>query len=399
MNTFPSVSVASKRDTTKKIGWDGLPIGTRKLAFHVDTGATFGSDKVPLVHGSLENPAEVVAIVTFEIDEDCSGESVDVTFYATAYVRVNDLVIRPVATKGTYEKDTGFITEQVLQKHKWTLPVTHIEGKPNIIRKGVYTSHIRLALDPALPSSCLPTKHVKAGIQYSFHARVSRTDPSSRRMVATVTANQNIWVLNNHSSSSVLPLQATEFAFKSSLPVHVSAPAQAVLGQSLPVTLAVGAFAQGSEHTAQPPVVLSAQFKLLETRQAQPTGNANLHHVQEVVNVPLPTDSASSPSSPRGGEGGWSRTVHVTVPSSPELTPSFKCALVSVEYSAAVVVKVKAENQKDRQAEEVKLTLPIKVVAPSPSAEQLPEYSRNLEDTVVVSKKGENEHGLPAYST
>lgn len=89
MNTFPSVSVASKRDTTKKIGWDGLPIGTLKLAFHVDTGATFGSDKVPLVHGSLENPAEVVAIVTFETDEDCSGESVDVTFYATAYVRVN----------------------------------------------------------------------------------------------------------------------------------------------------------------------------------------------------------------------------------------------------------------------------------------------------------------------
>ncbi|KAG0022133.1 hypothetical protein BGZ82_011109, partial [Podila clonocystis] len=141
--------MASKRNTTKEIGWDGLPIGTRKLTFDVDTGATFGSGKIPLVHGSLDNPAEVVATVTFETEEDCTGESVDVTFYATAYVRVNDLVIRPVATKGTYENETGFTTEQVLQKNKWTLPVTRVEGKPNIIRKGVYTSNVRLALDPA----------------------------------------------------------------------------------------------------------------------------------------------------------------------------------------------------------------------------------------------------------
>ncbi|KAG0080506.1 hypothetical protein BGZ93_002933 [Podila epicladia] len=402
MNTFPSVFVASKRDRKKEVGWNSLPTGTRRLTFHVDTGATFGPDKIPLVHGSLESPAEVVATITFETDEDCPGEFVNVTFYATAYVGVNDLVTRPAATKGTYEKDTGFITEQVLQKNKWILPVIHTEGKPNIIRKGVYTNHIRLPLDPALPSSCLPTKHVKASIQYSFHAQVSHTDPHSRRTVATVAANQNIWVLNNHSSQTetdVLPLQATEFAFKSSLPVYVSAPTQAILGQSLPVTLAVGAFAQGSEHAAQPPIVLSAQFKLLETRHAQPTGNASLRHVQEVVNMQLLTDSAPSPPSPRGGEGGWSRTIHVAVPSSPELTPSFECALVSVEYSAAVLVRVRAENQKDHQAEEVKLTLPIKMVAPSLRAEQLPEYSRDFEDTAVVFKEEETELGLPAYST
>ncbi|KAG0013163.1 hypothetical protein BGZ82_002276 [Podila clonocystis] len=126
--------------------------------------------------------------------------------------------------------------------------------------------------------------------------------------------------------------------------------------------------------------------------------SASLHHVQEVVNVALLSDSATSPSSPQGSER-WSQTVHVTAPSSPELTPSFDCALVSVAYSAMVVVRVRAENQKDRQAEEVKLTLPIKVVAPNPRAEQLPEYSLHLEDTVVVSEKEETELGLPGYAT
>lgn len=268
-------------------------------------------------------------------------------------IHILDLVIRPVATKGTYEYETGFVTEQILQKNKWTLPVTRVEDRPNVIRKGVYTSHVRLALDPTLPSSCLPTKHVRAAIQYSFCAQVSLMDPHSRRTVATVKTHQKIWVLNNTSSSEAdIPSQVTGYAFKASLPIQVSEPAQMVLGQSLPVTLAVGTFTQGSKHAGQAPVVLSAQFKLLETRHAEPTGNASLHHVHEVVNVPLLTDASFLPQ----GDDRWSRTVHVTAPSSPELTPSFECALVSVEYSAVVVVKVRAADQKDRQAEEVKLT-------------------------------------------
>ncbi|KAF9316251.1 hypothetical protein BG003_002163 [Podila horticola] len=395
----PSIPVASNQYKNRDIGWDGLPIGTRKLSFHIDTGATFGPDKIPLVYGSLNNPAEVIAAVTFDTDEDCTGEIVDVDFYATAYVRVNDLVIRPVATKGTYEYETGFVTEQILQKNKWTLPVTRVEDRPNVIRKGVYTSHVRLALDPTLPSSCLPTKHVRAAIQYSFCAQVSLMDPHSRRTVATVKTHQKIWVLNNTSSSEAdIPSQVTGYAFKASLPIQVSVPAQMVLGQSLPVTLAVGTFTQGSKHAGQAPVVLSAQFKLLETRHAEPTGNASLHHVHEVVNVPLLTDASFLPQ----GDDRWSRTVHVTAPSSPELTPSFECALVSVEYSAVVVVKVRAADQKDRQAEEVKLTLPIKVVAPRPSPrEQLPEYSAGSEEAMVVSEKEteETECGLPIYST
>lgn len=85
----PSIPVASNQYKNRDIGWDGLPIGTRKLSFHIDTGATFGPDKIPLVYGSLNNPAEVIAAVTFDTDEDCTGEIVDVDFYATAYVRVN----------------------------------------------------------------------------------------------------------------------------------------------------------------------------------------------------------------------------------------------------------------------------------------------------------------------
>lgn len=93
-----STPVASKSQKTKEIGYDGLPIGNRKLNFYVDTVTTFGSEKIPLVYGSLDSPAEVVATVTFDTDEDCTGDSVDVTFKAIAFVRAN----------GTYITDSFF---------------------------------------------------------------------------------------------------------------------------------------------------------------------------------------------------------------------------------------------------------------------------------------------------
>ncbi|KAF9022247.1 hypothetical protein BGZ52_001128 [Haplosporangium bisporale] len=94
----------------------------------------------------------------------------------------------------------------------------------------------------------------------------------------------------------------------------------------------------------------------------------------------------------------WSRTIHMTMPASPELTPSSECSLMSVAHSVVVVVKVRAANQKDCQAEEVKLTIAIKVVVHSARPEQLPEYS-GLEDVVVSEKELDQELGLPSYST
>ncbi|KAF9022246.1 hypothetical protein BGZ52_001127 [Haplosporangium bisporale] len=185
--TTSSIPVHPRANKTKEIGYDGLPIGTRKLNFYVDTGATFGSEKIPLVYGSLDSPAEVVAAVTFDTGEDCTGDSVDVTFKATAAVRAN---VMPNATKCTYEFETGFLTEQILLQKKWTLPVSRVEGKPSVIRKGTYTSYIRVALDPTLPSSFLPSKSFKGGIQYSFHPQVSRFDSHIRKTVATAEADQ-----------------------------------------------------------------------------------------------------------------------------------------------------------------------------------------------------------------
>ncbi|KAF9204945.1 hypothetical protein CPC16_008388 [Podila verticillata] len=174
--TTSSIPVHPRANKTKEIGYDGLPIGTRKLNFYVDTGATFGSEKIPLVYGSLDSPAEVVAAVTFDTDEDCTGDSVDVTFKATAAVRAN---VR-----------NRFLTEQILLQKKWTLPVSRVEGKPSVIRKGTYNSYIRVALDPTLPSSFLPSKSFKGGIQYSFHPQVSRFDSHIRKTVATAEADQ-----------------------------------------------------------------------------------------------------------------------------------------------------------------------------------------------------------------
>lgn len=65
---------------TRKLGSDGLPISKRTITIAVDTGATFGPDKIPLIYATPNAPAEVVATITFETDRDCTADALDVRF-------------------------------------------------------------------------------------------------------------------------------------------------------------------------------------------------------------------------------------------------------------------------------------------------------------------------------
>lgn len=65
---------------TRKLGPDGLPISKRTITIAVDTGATFGPDKISLIYATPSAPAEVVATITFETDRDCTADTSDVRF-------------------------------------------------------------------------------------------------------------------------------------------------------------------------------------------------------------------------------------------------------------------------------------------------------------------------------
>ncbi|KAF9316250.1 hypothetical protein BG003_002162 [Podila horticola] len=364
-----SSSSSSANVETRKLGYDGLPISKRAITIVIDSGATFGPDKIPLIYATANAPAEVVATITFETDRDCTADAFDITFKGISRVKVNNLVTTVATIEGNYDNQTGQMYEDMFHRRQWEMPLPRVEDQPRVIPRGVYTQKVRLVLDPSHPSSSC---HRRTSVSYYFHAQLSRYDTHVRKTLATVEATQHFWVLNAHSipESLRLPSTVTEQAFKSTLPLTLSVPSSALsLGQVLPLTIAVGPFASGSKYDRRAPVIVSALFKLVETRQITVTEYGKVEPaVAEVVSVPLVSAWPSE-------DEQWSRTVNVTLPDSPELTPSTVTKVVAISHVVVVKVKVKAQGEKDWSAEEIRLQLNVNVVPPQPTGVfKLPEY-------------------------
>lgn len=251
--------------------------------------------------------------------------------------------------QGNFDHRTGSIYEEVLQKKRWELPLPRLEGQPRVIPKGKYTQKVRVVLDPLLPSSSC---HRRDWVEYQFVAQLTKIDPFSRSSSYTVQQTQQIWVLNAASFAAQLyqPLTVSAQGFKSSLPVSLSLPSYILtLGQTLPLTINVEPFVMGSKHAHKELVIMSAAFKLVETRQVKVKDSGNVSPiVEEIVSVPLVHTWPVLADR-------WSRTVNVVLPSSPELTPSTEAKVLRISHVLLVKLKVKAQGDKDRNSEEIKL--------------------------------------------
>lgn len=274
------------------------------------------------------------------------------------------------AIQGKSDSLNGGMYDDVFQKRHWELPLPRTDSQPRVIPKGVYTQKVRVVLDSTLPSSShdstrqSSTKsshphHHRGSIAYYFHAQLSKVDDNTKRTLATAEAIQPIWVLitPNLDPAALPPATVTDQGFSSTLPITLSIPSSVVtLGQVLPLTIEVGAFAAESMYAHKTPVVISASFKLVETRKAKLIEQRQVEKVRlnasrtaEIVSVPLVS------AWPQVAEESWSRTVNVTLPTSPELTPTTETKVLEVSHMMVVSVKVRAEGEKDRSAEEVKL--------------------------------------------
>ncbi|KAG0338323.1 hypothetical protein BG000_004233 [Podila horticola] len=355
-----------KKEKPRKIGDDGLPISKRTITFAIDTGATL-PDNTPVIYATPEAPTQITASITFECDLDCMGDTFDLTFKAAAGVKVNDMITNDIAdNQGNFDHRTGSIYEEVLQKKRWELPLPRLEGQPRVIPKGVYTNKVRVVLNPLLPSS---SRHRHDWVEYQFCAQLTKVDRFSRSSSYTVQKIQQIWVLNSATFAVPLyqPLTVSGQGFKSSLPVSLSLPSHiAILGQTLPLTIN----AVVSKHAGKELVVVSAAFKLVETRQIKVKDSGDVSPiVEDIVSVPLVHTWPVSAER-------WSRTVNVVLPSSPELTPSTESKVLQISHVLSVKLKVKAQGEKDRNAEEIKLQTDIKVGVPPPSGVfKLPQYN------------------------
>ncbi|KAG0093124.1 hypothetical protein BGZ92_007365 [Podila epicladia] len=314
------------------------------IEIHTDR-RTGGSKDLPLLIGTPEMPVKLGASITLEVDEDHSGNEVNIEFKALT-TTVTD--VRMDATK-------TLTTEEPFKINRWKLPVT--SPKPGIIAKGMYTKYVEVDLDPSWPSSC---SHHEGWVKYVITVQYK----ASGRMCEYTALEkvQEIWVLNSVRVPSGPVLAVDNIVKNKSLSMQTSIPSATIaLGQVVPVTIRLAPFLANSKYADQEPVILWASCKIKETRTIRARGinlADGIESIDEVLNTPMNTQW------PKGIKG-WEHTVHVTMPSYPVMATDMTTKFLDISHTFVVTLNLKAGTEMDVQAEECKFQLPIKVVAAS----------------------------------
>ncbi|KAF9114795.1 hypothetical protein BGX27_009829 [Mortierella sp. AM989] len=328
---------------------------------------------IPVVYGTLENPAVIFAKVTLEADNECAGDSLEVLYTASATYRSPAM--------------TGFTNhvkcEHSFQKKRWTIDL----NKPKVgkVAAGKYEKLVTATIDPLWPSSGSTVPHMKGygWIRYQFVA--SFTKISAVAPYTILSDSKEVWVMNSTLPSSTesksgqgSPLYQQPFSVqaawkKSTLPVSLTIPSDTLsMAQIVPITVKMNPFNKGTKNYGKAIIISEAHFALREKVIGR--GNAmpeTFINTRDIITVPIKDGWPEI-------VGPWERTVNLTMPMSPSVVASMKSKYMDVSHSLVLVMKIKADDKKSK-TEEFEIQAPVHIVAPRPTAgndgDILPIYS------------------------
>ncbi|KAG0033019.1 hypothetical protein BGZ81_009576 [Podila clonocystis] len=350
-----------------------LPIRC-KIEVHTNQ-RTGGVKDLPLLVGSRDVPALMGATVTLDVDEDCSGNNVEIEFKAWTKTVVD---VQIDATK-------NLITEDPFKINRWKLPVT--KPKPDIISKGHYTKYIEVGIDPNWPSS---SSHRQGSVKYAIVVRYKANGRMSE--IGAHTEEQEIWVLNSTNvPTDQSPTVESGLAIHKSLPVQATIPFKVVtMGQVVPVTVRLSPYLATSKYAGQEAVVLGATFKVKQKHLVRARGS---HEFEGVIAYENCLNYALNEGWPQNKDG-WERTVDIRIPSDPVISAHTTTKFLCITHTLAVKLTFRTGSEKDSKTsktEEFKLIFDIKVMPPplttdnaelhelppgyTPDANQAPDYA------------------------
>ncbi|KAI8594688.1 hypothetical protein EDD21DRAFT_449196 [Dissophora ornata] len=348
------------------------------IQVHGDSLIDMGTNPLPVFYSTLETPAEVLATVTFETDQECAGREVEITYRASATYKA------PVQSQTVVFLES----EQLFQKKRWLMDLDR--PKEGRVAKGTYTKDISVTIDPLWPSSAKTHPHYngEGWIKYIFEAKFTKTSMGSQTPV--LTESQEIWIMNStlpSPSSSLLlssssPPEAAHPSFvvsdswkKKTLPISVTLPSNSLtMAQVVPITVRMGSLTHESKYAGQEIVVMGAHFALRERVAGRANGfnDREFKGFHDVITVPLKDGWPKT-------AGPWERTVHLTMPTAPQVAASTKTRWMDITHSLVLVMKVKAESEKDMRATQYELEANIHIVVPRNTPESngdvLPTYT------------------------
>ncbi|KAG0344647.1 hypothetical protein BG005_001746 [Podila minutissima] len=310
---------------------------------------TGGTTDLPLLVGSPDAPAIMGATITLDVEEDCSGNQVEIEFKAWTKTIVDIKVDAAECLR----------TEEPFKINRWKLPV----AKPKIdkIAKGCYTKYVEVGIDPSWPSS---STYRQGFVRYAIMVRYKVNGRMSEFVAHT--EEQEIWVLN---SANLLtdqpPVVVSELAKQGSLPVEASIPSEVVaMGQVIPVTVKLSPYLAVSKYAGQEAVLLGATFKVKQKHLVRCRG---FHVGEGVAAYDNCLNFALAEGWPQSKDG-WERTVDIRIPSDPVISAYTVTKFLFITHTLTVKLRFRSGAEKDsntHKTEECKLTFDIKVVPPS----------------------------------
>ncbi|KAF9988898.1 hypothetical protein BGZ75_008306 [Mortierella antarctica] len=359
----------------------------RKLVIHLDTGnSTIGPRELPLVYGNQDAITMLHATVSFESGHDCKAKAIEIMFKAAVKT-------------GYFSKDEVSLKhegEQVFYSKQWTLDVER--PKPGWISKGHYARQCSVVLDPALPSS---SESPYGSMRYIFEARLKGAKGIGIARMDHIVS-QEVWVLNSSLPSLATmppldhPLKAEEL-WENVLHYSISVPSSVLYqAQVVPITFQLHPFTAASAYEGEEVVVSSASFTLRETKTFRAMFVRDTHRTEvRLLQIPV---NAGWPQN----VDGWTRTIHITLPSSPVMSTDLRSKYLDITHTLEVLVEYK--TSKRNKPEKLRALFDIQVTAPRPYSTEPPPYGESVlavESLLPIEPSPpviDEEELLPGYS-
>ncbi|KAG0293845.1 hypothetical protein BGZ96_002229 [Linnemannia gamsii] len=326
------------------------------IEIHTDNYITINKRPMPVFFSNLESPAVISATVTFETDQDCQGQEVEINYQAAVIYEVTMMTMFHSKMKVPHN----------MQRKRWTMDDL-VHPSPGTVAAGKYTKTVTATIDPLWPSSGSTASSIDGTgwVHYTFEAKfVKMTMGAFSPILATLPFQ--VWVVNSilpsdFSLTVPRPLTVQAPGKKPDLPISLTIPNQTFqFNEQMPLTVRVESFRKGCKKFGQNIVVLSAGFTVREkvngwTRTGAGVDSEFFTDVSQI---------AIRDGWPQNTLGGWTRTVSVTLPTWPEINASMKSKAMDISHSVLFIMKYKAENDNDIKSQEVIVEVPFQLVVP-----------------------------------
>ncbi|KAG0019646.1 hypothetical protein BGZ80_005487 [Entomortierella chlamydospora] len=198
-------------------------------------------------------------------------------------------------------------------------------------------------------------------MKYEFIAKFSKFDMAKTTILC---CSQEVWVLNSvllyddDPSTLTQPITVQAAWKKSTLSVSLTLPSDTLsMAQVVPITVRMSPFSKG-KYYGKKIVVSGAYFALREKVDGQANGfSSKFTNTRNVITLPIRDGWPET-------AGPWERTVSLTMPTSPGVSPDSKTKYMDITHSLALVMKVKAEGEKEFLIQESEIKAPVHIVVP-----------------------------------